>query len=234
LRRGRESWHSLTMENFVYLYQHVPKCGGRSFVHACLHWFPDAHEKVGRFPSDERVAEFARTRLDFDQLPPASFVHGHFVRDGIRPHERYGDHIAAGRCRLLTIVRDPLDRCVSAYFHRRRTGQEWPEPLDAYLRRGRNRTAHLLGVTAENWRERLDGYFLVGTTESLGLAINLMAVRTGNPPVETPHLNVSARDEHEISPETRAIFREKNALDDAIHRYAQDRLAREAAAHGLA
>jgi hypothetical protein len=222
------------MENFVYLYQHVPKCGGRSFVHACLHWFPDVHETVGRFPSKERVAEFARTRLDFDQLPPASFVHGHFVRDGIRPHERYGDYIAAGRCRLLTIVRDPLDRCVSAYFHRRRTGHEWPEPLSDFLKRGRNRTANLLGVTAENWRERLDGYFLVGTTESLALSINLLAVRTGHPPVETPHLNSSARGDQELSPEAVENFRAKNALDYEIHRYAEERLAREAAAHGLA
>jgi len=221
------------MENFVYLYQHVPKCGGRSFVHACLQWFPDAHETVGRFPSKERIAEFARTRLDFDQLPPASFVHGHLVRDGIRPHERYGDYIAAGRCRLLTIVRDPLDRCVSAYFHRRRTGQEWPEPLDAFVKRGRNRTANLLGVTPENWRERLDGYFLVGTTESLALSINLMAARTGNPPVETPHLNRSDRD-HELDPATVETFRAKNALDYEIHRYARERLASEAAAHGLA
>ncbi|MBA2593019.1 MAG: hypothetical protein M3495_12650 [Pseudomonadota bacterium] len=83
-------------------------------IDAWSKWFPDKREQTGSYPTPEQTAEFARTRLDFDALPPNCFVHGHLVRDGIRPFERYGDHNASGRCRLVMTVRDPLERHISA------------------------------------------------------------------------------------------------------------------------
>jgi hypothetical protein len=111
----------------VHLYQHVPKCGGRSFVRALTtHWFANLHDSPGDFhyPSRERVAEFAGQRRDLGALTEETLVHGHLVRNGIRPIERYGDFIEAGRCRLLTIVRDPIEHAISAYYHRKRKGVE--------------------------------------------------------------------------------------------------------------
>ncbi len=213
----------------VYLYHHLPKCGGRSFVQGCLQWFPGKHEKIGRFPGRERIAEFARTRLDFDELPQPCFVHGHLVNDGIRPFERYGDYIAAGRCAVITIVRDPLERAVSAYFHRQKRGLPWPEPLEQWLFRGRNKIARYLGVSAMgDWPARLDQYLLIGTTESLQMTLDIMAKKTGNPPVSSPHLNPSPRGDYDLKPEVIEKFRADNALDFLIHQYATERLRREA------
>jgi len=222
------------MEKVVYLYQHIPKCGGISFIRACKQWFPALREKVGSYPTPERIAEFARTRRTFEELAPNTFLHGHLVNEGIRPFERYGDYIAEGKFRVLTIVRDPLERWISAYFHRQRVGKEWPEPLEKWLERGHNPFARYFEVDPANWRAQMDRYFLVGTTESMQLTTDLFAKKTGQPPLETPHLNTSPRSEYALSEELQQAFREKHALDYQIYNYATERLAREAAEHGLA
>jgi len=218
----------------IYLYHHLPKCGGRSFIKGCVEWFPRFPEKVGRYPTKEQIAEFAKTRLNFDELPQPAFVHGHLVREGIRPFERYGDFIAAGKCRVVTIVRNPLERAISGYFHRKKVGNAWHEPLEDWLFRGRNKVAGFLGVKNSNWQERLDQYFLIGTTESLQLTLNLMAAKAGQPPIESPHLNPSPRGDYSLAPEIVEKFRADNALDYRIHEYATARLSREAAEHQLA
>jgi Sulfotransferase domain len=221
------------MEKVVYLYHHVPKCGGRSFIKQCKEWFPWFQERIGSYPTDERIAEFARTRLDFDELPSPAFVHGHLVSDGLRPFERYGDHVASGCCRVLTIVRDPMERCISAFFHRRKKGREWHGTLETWVLTRRNRLANFLGVTETNWRERLDSYILVGTTEQLQLTTDVFAKMTGNSAGPIPHLNPSARDAYKLPTETVEKFRARNALDLEIHSYAVERLASDAAALGL-
>ena len=218
------------MEKVVYLYHHLPKCGGVSFIRTCEKWFPPRRERLGSYPDAERIAEFARTRLDFDELPPNCFIHGHLVRPGIRPFERYGDYIAAGKMRLVTIVREPLERQISAYYYRQKGGRPWPEPLEKWLSTGRNQLSKYLQITAENLRERLDAYFVVGTTESLQLTADILAAKTGNPRLEVPHLNTAPRAEEAVVDEAvRQKFAQANALDYAIHRYAVERLQREAA-----
>src|SRR4051812_44487523 len=103
----------------IYLFQHLPKCGGNSFFKSCDPWFSArVGDYAGSYPSRECIDEFAKTRVNFDELPPNSLVHGHLVRDRIRPRERYADYIAEGKCELLSIVRDPLERAISGYFHR--------------------------------------------------------------------------------------------------------------------
>ncbi|MDD5200766.1 MAG: hypothetical protein PHC88_13295 [Terrimicrobiaceae bacterium] len=216
-------------EKVVYLYHHLPKCGGVSFIRTCEKWFPPRREVLGSYPDAARIAEFARTRLDFDALPPNCFVHGHLVRPGIRPFERYGDYIAAGKMRLITIVRDPLERCISGYFHRQKVGRPWHEPLEGWLKSGRNQLAKYLQVDAENIRARLDSYFVVGTMESLQLTADILALKTGNPRLEVPHLNISPRSDYELSEDAVREFVEANSIDYEIHRYATDRLSREAA-----
>lgn len=217
----------------TYLYHHLPKCGGVSFINACIQWFPNVRETTGSYPTKEATASFAKTRLDFDTLPDNCFVHGHLVRPGIRPFERYGDYIAAGRCRLVTIVRNPLERIISSYFHRRRVGREWPEPIEDWLTRGRNQLAKYLDITPETMRERLDNYFLIGTTESLQLTTELFANLTGNVAPIVPHLNISPRTDFELSDEAVKAFERRNQLDYEIYRYAVERLQRDARAHHL-
>ncbi|MGH8563254.1 MAG: hypothetical protein ACREXW_03890 [Gammaproteobacteria bacterium] len=221
------------MKHLVYLYHHLPKCGGVSFIDACSKWFPEKREQTGSYPTPEQTAEFAKTRLEFDALPPNCLVHGHLVRDGIRPFERYGDHIASGRCRLVMTVRDPLERHISAYYHRRKVGKEWPEPLERWLEHGSNQMAKYLGVDERNWKERLTAYFVVGTMEALQLTIDVFAAKTGNPRVKVAHLNTSPRDESSLSPATIELFKSRSPIDYRIFEYATQRLRDDAKLLGL-
>jgi len=222
------------MKKVFYLYQHIPKCGGVSFIRTCRQWFPALREKVGSYPDAERIAEFARTRKDFDELEPDTFLHGHLVNKGIRPFERYGDHIDGGRCRVITIIRDPLERWISAYYHRQRIGKPWPEPLKNWLQRGKNPLADYFDVDERTWKARMDRYFHVGTTESIQLTTDTFARKVDRPPVPTPHLNASPRDGCELNETARKEFRERHSLDYKIYRYAAERLKNDALRLGLA
>ncbi|MGH8046466.1 MAG: hypothetical protein ACREKL_04405 [Chthoniobacterales bacterium] len=221
------------MEKVIYLYHHLPKCGGNSFIRTCALWFPPRREMIGSYPDRERIAEYARTRFNYDDLPENCFVHGHLVSRGIRPFERYGDYIESGKFRVVTIFRDPLERTVSAWFHQQKKGRQWEGTFEDWLCRIRNQFSKYLGVTRDNWRERLDAYFLVGTMESLQLTADLMAAKTGQSRLEVPHLNRSPRSEYELSEECVQKFIADNALDYEIYRYSQERLLREAVAHQL-
>jgi hypothetical protein len=217
-----------------FLYHHIPKCGGRSFMRACSEWFHTEHEDWGSYPDKARVAELAGTRPDLEALPADTLLHGHYIYPGLRPHERYADVISQGRLRLITIVRDPLDRHISSYFHRAKRGRREPgETLEWWVNRSHNRIAKCLGVDEGNWRRRLDEYFLVGTTELLSLTIDLLAKKIGKPPVETPLLNTSPRDGERLSEEAAQRYRERNQLDYDIFHYATARLRSEAEAAGL-
>lgn len=222
------------MARLVYIYQHLAKCGGRSFIRACSEWFPVYHEPLGDAPDRARIAEFARTRPDFHQWPDELFLHGHLIYDGIRPQERYADLIARGEAHLLTIVRDPLERKISSYFHRRRKGRSAGETLDQWLLASRNNQMRQLGVTAETWRAHLDTFFFVGVTEHLSASTNLFAAKIGRAPAPTPTLNASPRDDERPSPAALEAFYRANAVDYAIHAYALERLRREAAQWGVA
>jgi hypothetical protein len=221
------------MEKVIYLYHHLPKCGGNSFIRTCALWFPPKREMIGSYPDRERIEEYAKTRFDYKDLPPNCFVHGHLLSKGVRPFERYGDYIEAGKFRVVTIFRNPLERTVSAWFHRQKKGKEFEGTFEDWLTRIRNQYSKYLGVTGDNWRERLDAYFLVGTTESLQLTIDLMAAKTGQTRLEVPHLNQSPRSEYDLTEERVQQFEADNALDYEIYRYAEERLRREAAEHGL-
>jgi hypothetical protein len=216
-----------------FLYHHIPKCGGRSFTQACRSWFPSHGEDWGSFPDRAAIAECAKTRLDLTAFAPDTFFHGHYIYDGLRPQDRYPEFIAQGNLRLITVLRDPLERAMSAYFYRVKKGKNArQESLDDWMKKQRNRMARFLGVTAENWRPRLDGYFHVGTTELLPLTINVLARKTGNPPVPAPRLNTAERDDTTPSPESLEAFRRGNALDYALFAYATSRLQDEARSLG--
>ncbi|MDQ3774922.1 MAG: sulfotransferase family 2 domain-containing protein [Pseudomonadota bacterium] len=165
------------MERLVYLYHHLPKCGGVSFIDTCSKWLPERRQQTDSYPTPEQTAEFARRRLDFNALPPNCFVHGHLVREGRRPFERYGDHIASGRRRLVTTVRDPLERHISAYYHRRKGRQGMAGAAGALARVRAQPDGEVPGCRREQLEGGLDAYLVVGTMEALQLTRSMSSQR---------------------------------------------------------
>jgi hypothetical protein len=221
----------------IYIFQHLPKCGGNTFIECCSPWFaaPRVHDYAGKYPGEERIAEFAKTRPDLDSLPPDSLVCGHLVREGIRPHERYGDFIAQGKCQILSVVRDPLSRAISGYYHRVRVGRMREQSLREFLERLRNPMAKQLGCHGRaDWSAWLDKYYFICVCNHMQLSFDVLAAKLGKPRVDALQLNQSPRGTDDLTPDEIARFGTRNVQDYAIFDYAVDRLRREAAAVGIA
>jgi hypothetical protein len=220
----------------IYLFQHLPKCGGNSFFKSCEPWFASQRigDYAGSYPSKERIAEFAKTRVDFDKLPPNTLVHGHLVRDGIRPHERYGDYIALRKCELLSIVRNPLERAISGYFHRIRVGKPCHQDLTTFVAGVKNPMAKQLGcINISDRAAWLDRYLFISVCDQMQLSLDVLAAKLGKPRIDAKRLNQSPRDSYELTQDDIARFGSRNAIDYAIFDYATARLRREAATFGV-
>jgi hypothetical protein len=219
----------------IYLFQHLPKCGGNSFITSSGTWFAFRQgDQAGSYPGKEQLAEFAKKPLDLDRLPDNTLVHGHLVRPGIRPQERYGDYLAQKKCALFSIVRNPLERAISGYFHRIRVGRQRETTLSAFIARLENPMAKQLGCLKIADREAwLDQYLFIAVCDEMQLSFDVLAAKLGKPRLEAKRLNQSPRDSYELSPDDIARFGTRNAIDYAIFDYAVARLHREAAEVGV-
>lgn len=217
----------------VVIYQHVRKCAGQSFAKACSRWFEMRKDQPERWASAEEVTNFTKSPLDLNALPEKTMLYGHLTRDGIRPLERYGAEFDAGVFTLITVVRDPLEQAISSYFYRIRNGKPWGEPLDIWLRRRRDNICKFLGVRCDGGLITPNPFAFIGVTEQLQQSLDILAHMTGNSRVEVERVNVTPRDDFEISDETREIFRERNRMDQALYEYSCDRLTATAEAFGL-
>lgn len=96
-------------ETLIFL--HVPKCAGTTMQHVVERYFPDEAIYIPRlmpeFPKDE-----AKLRAS---LAGARLVRGH-VQVGL---ERY----VRGRAVFMTVLREPVQRVVSLYYHMRNLHQ---------------------------------------------------------------------------------------------------------------
>jgi hypothetical protein len=206
------------VNEFVYIYQHVPKCGGTSFRVACLNFFSEIHEVP---PSREDTAAweaYQRNKPDFSTLPPNTIITGHLIHDGTRPRERYAEEIARGGVRILTVLRDPLARLVSLYHFAQQNGREMPVSLEERLRRARNPVSRNLGFDGSDAEEFLRGFFLVGLTERLQDTVDLLAHSIGRETILVPREN-AAKERRPIDAPPEAIerFRENNRMDYELY-----------------
>jgi hypothetical protein len=212
----------------VLIYQHIPKCGGRSFVRAYAQWAKQVSDHPPNYPTKEQLAEFARRRVDLSRYGPIAVLHGHLIFDGIRPQERYGDFLASGHARVMTIVREPRERAISAYYYQEGQGRSSGKTLEAWLERPRNVMARCLGIRSDAEVEaRLGDYFWIGVTEQYQESLDLLARLLGKEPVKQEHLNRTEREAYALGEDLVAAYRERNALDYRIYEYAVKRLGEE-------
>jgi len=206
------------LNDYVYIYQHVPKCGGTSFRVACLHYFAEIHEVP---PSRDDIAAwetYQKNKPDFSKLPPNTIITGHLIHDGTRPRERYAEEISRGGVRILTILRDPLARLVSLYHFAQQNGREMPVTLEERLRRTRNPISRNLGFDGSNAEEFLRGFFLVGLTERLQDTIDLLAHSIGREPIQVSRENAAKEQRKaDVSPEALERFRANNRTDFELY-----------------
>lgn len=212
-------------DKIVYIYQHIPKCGGTSFRTACASYFTEIREIVPGKAEVEAREAFKKSRIDFATAPDNLLISGHFIQDGVRPPDRYGEEIANGQVRLITVLREPLARVISGFYYAAEQGRERPIPIDKRLARAKNTLCKFLGCSDDDDIPTfLDRYVLVGITEYLQATSDMLGRSVGKEPVEVPRVNVTREKKKEVvEPELEAIFKENNARDYELYNLAVDR-----------
>ncbi len=204
-------------ETFYYIYQHVPKCGGQAFRLACENHFDLLLEKPPGKANAEAWQAFVKNKVDFATLTDRTMICGHLIHDGVRPRERYAAEIAQGNVRILTVLREPMERAISAYFYRQRQGKPTVATVQEHLGSVRDPMAHHLGWKDGAARTFLETYFFVGVTEYLQMSIDLLSHLIGEPTVQVPVNNVTKRKPYELTADAVELFRRNNPRDYALY-----------------
>jgi hypothetical protein len=213
---------------------HVPKCGGSSFRDVLGKWFGTNYylhyidEATNQLPPQRRLR---RPKLRF-LYRQRLCIHGHFNRNRGLGVEDYYPNVN----QFITILRDPFEVAVSRYFYAKRFGEK-------RVLAGRNQPiaakfasindfleAHMnveffaaympRPVTIDNYEAIFEKYFVyVGIMEDYQTTIDVLARKLGQPTVQVPVKNVSARDE-EILPSLRDDYVANHPLEYAMYDYA--------------
>ena len=203
-------------KNIVYVYHHIPKCGGTSLRRALAKWFV-VKVDVGS-PDTPETKIFDVTRMGAMHC-----LAGHFGRNGYHLAERYPQVWAdRERYKLFTLLRDPLKTKLSLRRYESERDHTDIAALREHLLERPNYLASIFPCNEDNYKEVLDRYEFIGILEHSQESLDQLADFLGKPRVVLPHVNKtnSGSDTSKLDQALLDEFRETNALDYAIYDYA--------------
>jgi hypothetical protein len=204
----------------VYVFHHIPKCGGTSMEMVLARWFV--------FVPDYRTGPSSGipARLDLHKLRSGHCLVGLYDSEGYYLYQRYPEVLTSDRFRLITLVRDPLQVRLSLYYYgkKRKAGlYNKLNKLEDHIFSGSNYLAGRFPATLENYKEVIDRYFFVGILEQPQASLDILAHMIGKPPQKFPWENASRSHggsaSDGLSEEQVARFREQNSLDYLFYDY---------------
>jgi hypothetical protein len=199
---------------------HVPKCAGTSFRHVLQALYGD-----GLWSNYGAI--FTRANAKTGIVPHHTrCIHGHFFADAFDELYPQG--------RLITWVRDPVDRVVSNYYHFLRN----PDMRDGCCRALFEQRLSLRRFAEMDWMRNeatrylaakpVEDFAFVGIAERFTESLSVFGPTFGwSPHLPSPRVNVNPvrRDEHySLSPDDQAYLRSLNSRDLAWYQQANARL----------
>ncbi len=206
----------------VYVFHHIPKCGGTSILEALPKWF----SVTARDYRDGWSKQYP-PKGDLEKLPDNSCLAGHFELEGHHLSQRYPEVFQSDAFKVFTFVRDPLAVRLSLYRFEKENQAGSGLPLEKELFRYNNYLSSIFPVTEENYQEVLERYFFIGILEDCQESMDVLANLIGKPPVQMPWVNKTRRSQKKLNPEILERFRELNALDYKIYDYCLERFKQE-------
>jgi hypothetical protein len=216
LRKIPERW---TSRNPIYVFHHIPKCGGTSVRQSLDNWLS--------IVKDYRKGETRQypEKVDLSALRACHCLCGHFEIDGYYLHQRYPEILASDRYRIITFVRDPLQIQLSLFKYEKLKGRAKTDSIVEHLAYRPNYLANRFPAALHDYKKVIDRYFFIGILEEAQKSMDLLASMMGKRPISLPRLNQSRTDrdkdpsEEKISPKVETMFKEDNALDYLVYDY---------------
>lgn len=214
--------------NLPLVIVHIPKTAGTSFGEILKGWY--GHNLLPHYFNDATDEMPPRHNLtQMQSLGGPLAIYGHFNRKRGFGVEHYYPQVE----QFVTILREPFDIAVSAYFFMRKNRAHWK---DQSRIPSANLQDHILStsgsfldffpqeVTFDNYKEVIETRFVeIGVTEHLSESIERIA-RKLNHEYKTDsllRLNVTEWDQ-EIPADFREAFVERHPLAYTVYRYVAD------------
>ncbi len=212
--------HNYFLKEPIYIFHHIPKCGGTSFMYGLRALF--------YIVKDYKTTHLSKTiskPVDVDKLRHFQCLSGHFHVPGIYLHERYPKALTEKKFKVFTILRDPLQTKISLYYSQIRTNMQPKKMnLEEHLLYEPNWMAARFPCTQENYKEVLDRYFFIGILEQPQASLDKLVALMNKKLIKLPLENATERDQEElnISPEIIEEFKKLNYLDYLIYDYGKE------------
>jgi hypothetical protein len=217
----------------VYVFHHLPKCGGTSLVQVFEQWFDVWWDYRPPWATGPALEHYRHSPLPLDDLPAGALVCGHFELGGLFLHERYPQVWRDGRYRVMTVLREPLACRLSLIRYELDHGRYGPADVEARLLDRPNLLQRILGADPQRLEASLARYWFVGIAEESEAVLTALAARLGKPLLPLPRANRSRPRELGLRPAAIAEFRQRNRTDLALYARALLRWRRvDAAAAG--
>lgn len=218
-------------KNPIFIFNHIPKCGGSSLKHVLVKNFRiyaeypphELHFKDSKILELE-ILKFKTNRINYHQIKSWELISGHYHNLGYEITQRFPDLYTNPRIYLITFLRDPLLHRLSMYVYSRKKDLAFVRDLSIkeYVFKEINFFGKALNCDLGNYRDVMNKYFFVGITEYYKESLNqlksqLNLVSYGEP----PHVNRTDSISYLnlFSEEEIFQFKTLNQLDYCIYNY---------------
>lgn len=221
----------------IYIFNHIPKCGGTSLRIIMRNWFciiddypPHDLKFSDKTQHELALQNFIENKPNYLNIKPWELISGHYHLPEFEISLRFPGVFENSQVRVITFVREPLDLMFSHFYYGKKKGHSYIlwDTIEEYLLNAMpNQLAHAIGCTESNYIERLDSYFFIGVLENFEDSINTLARLLGKTlPINTPHSNSSNKElvSGQLEDSVLKKFKARNKLDYLVYEYVKTKI----------